>query len=42
MEEDDDEFDCGNPSSSTDLRGRMLDVVLGLFNGVDYDDELLC
>jgi hypothetical protein len=22
----------------TDLRGPMLDVVLGLFNGLDYDD----
>lgn len=22
-----------------DLRGPMLDVVLGLFNGIDYDDE---
>lgn len=21
-----------------DLRGRMLDVVLGLFDGIDYDD----
>ena len=26
-------------SESSDLRGPMLDVVLGLFNGVDYDDE---
>ena len=24
---------------SSDLRGRMLDVVLGLFDGIDYDDE---
>jgi hypothetical protein len=24
---------------STDLRGQMLDVVLGLFDGVDYDDS---
>ena len=23
---------------SSDLRGPMLDVVLGLFNGIDYDD----
>lgn len=26
-------------SEVSDLRGPMLDVVLGLFNGVDYDDE---
>ena len=24
---------------ASDLRGRMLDVVLGLFDGIDYDDE---
>jgi len=23
---------------SADLRGAMMDVVLGLFNGIDYDD----
>ncbi len=27
-------------SEATDLRGRMLDVVLGLFDGIDYDDAL--
>ena len=26
--------------SARDLRGPMLDVVLSLFNGVDYDDAL--
>lgn len=26
--------------SALELRGPMLDVVLGLFNGVDYDDAL--
>ena len=26
--------------SARDLRGPMLDVVLALFNGVDYDDSL--
>ncbi|EME85561.1 uncharacterized protein MYCFIDRAFT_171467 [Pseudocercospora fijiensis CIRAD86] len=26
--------------SAMDLRGPMLDVVLGLFNGIDYDDAL--
>lgn len=25
----------------SDLRGPMLDVVLGLFNGIDYNDEKL-
>ena len=25
-----------------DLRGPMLDVVLGLFSNVDYDDSALC
>ena len=25
---------------SSDLRGPMLDVVLGLFDGIDYDDDL--
>lgn len=29
-----------NELESTDLRGPMLDVVLGLFNGIDYDDAL--
>ena len=29
-----------NEPDSTDLRGPMLDVVLGLFNGIDYDDAL--
>ena len=28
----------GEPELSSDLRGPMLDVVLGLFNGMDYDD----
>ncbi|KAK5163448.1 uncharacterized protein LTR77_010630 [Saxophila tyrrhenica] len=27
-------------ANATDLRGAMLDVVLGLFDGVDYDDGL--
>ena len=27
-----------NEPDSTDLRGPMLDVVLGLFNGLDYED----
>lgn len=26
--------------SAMELRGPMLDVVLGLFNGIDYDDSL--
>jgi hypothetical protein len=26
--------------SALELRGPMLDVVLGLFNGIDYDDSL--
>ena len=26
--------------SATDLRGPMLDVVLGLFDGLDYDDAM--
>ena len=26
--------------SAMELRGPMLDVVLGLFNGIDYDDAL--
>ena len=25
-------------TQGSDLRGPMLDVVLGLFNGIDYDD----
>lgn len=29
-----------NEVEATDLRGPMLDVVLGLFNGIDYDDAL--
>ena len=29
-----------NEADATDLRGPMLDVVLGLFNGIDYDDAL--
>lgn len=27
-----------NETESSDLRGPMLDVVLGLFDGIDYDD----
>lgn len=27
-------------ASTTDLRGPMLDVVLGLFDGLDYDDAM--
>lgn len=27
-------------SEESDLRGPMLDVVLGLFDGVDYDDAM--
>lgn len=27
-------------AGATDLRGPMLDVVLGLFDGLDYDDEV--
>lgn len=29
-----------NEHDSADLRGPMLDVVLGLLNGIDYDDAL--
>ena len=28
----------GEVEDGTDLKGQMLDVVLGLFNGMDYDD----
>lgn len=27
-------------ASALDLRGPMLDVVLGLFDGIDYDDDV--
>ena len=29
-----------NEIDATDLKGPMLDVVLGLFDGLDYDDAL--
>lgn len=32
----------GDSESALELRGPMLDVVLGLFDGIDYDDALLC
>ena len=31
--------DDDDSQSARDLRGPMLDVVLGLFNGIDYDDS---
>ncbi|KXT18561.1 hypothetical protein AC579_2294 [Pseudocercospora musae] len=33
--------DDDDTKSAMDLRGPMLDVVLGLFNGIDYDDALV-
>lgn len=32
--------DDDETQSAMELRGPMLDVVLGLFNGIDYDDSL--
>lgn len=29
-------------ASAMELRGPMLQVVLGLFNGIDYDDAAIC
>lgn len=32
--------DGDETQSALELRGPMLDIVLGLFNGIDYDDAL--
>lgn len=33
---------CEGGSGGDELKKGMLDVVLGLFDGLDYDDEGLC
>lgn len=32
----------GDVEGTEDLRAPMLDVVLGLFDGLDYDDDAWC